>query len=186
MLARLAAGDVACVVVGMAAGIIGGVPLPTEDIDIVPLRSAENLGRLLVVLRDIDAVPRPPGGQLDDLLEPADRSFDTACGPVDVYAAIDGGKTYADLVPISRGVTHIDHCHGGVCIGHDYEPPRPLVAARTDHPPLRVLELEALGDMKRRSARVKDQVDLEYIEMTLLERPAVVFRLPEGGDELLE
>lgn len=181
VLARIASGDVVCVVVGMVAGIIGGVPLTTEDVDIVPLQTPDNVERLLAVLRDIEAVPRL-GGSLDgcDLLGPADHGFDTSCGPLDVYATIERGKSYADLVALSRGVTHIEDCFGDVARDDRYEHLRPLFPEpSSEHTPLRVLALEALYDMKRRSARPKDAIDLEYIGLSLDERPAVVHFVPK-------
>ena len=58
ILRRLGDAGVEVIVVGMAAGILQGVPTTTRDLDIVHRRTPGNVERLLRVLRDIDAVAR--------------------------------------------------------------------------------------------------------------------------------
>ena len=43
------------VLIGGMAGVVHGSPFPTEDIDITPERSQENLARLSSALTDLDA-----------------------------------------------------------------------------------------------------------------------------------
>jgi len=57
-LQALAHQQVEFIVVGMAAGVLQGVPLTTLDIDIVHRRTPENVARLLGVLSALKAVVR--------------------------------------------------------------------------------------------------------------------------------
>jgi hypothetical protein len=50
------------VLIGGMAGVVHGSPFPTEDIDITPERSQENLARLSSALTDLDARVRPRRG----------------------------------------------------------------------------------------------------------------------------
>ena len=54
----LAQHQVEFIVVGMAAGVLQGVPLTTLDVDIVHRRTRENVGRLLAALTALHAVDR--------------------------------------------------------------------------------------------------------------------------------
>jgi hypothetical protein len=58
ILFRLADEGVEFIGVGMVSAILQGVPLTTMDLDIVHRRTPENVGRLLRVLADLDAVAR--------------------------------------------------------------------------------------------------------------------------------
>ena len=58
-LAVLARHQVACVVIGNYAGLLHGVDLATEDVDITPAASAENFERLAAALAELDAAIRP-------------------------------------------------------------------------------------------------------------------------------
>ena len=63
ILAVLARHKVACVVIGNYAGLLHGVDLATEDVDITPAASAENFERLASALAELGAairVPREP------------------------------------------------------------------------------------------------------------------------------
>ena len=57
-LQALAHQQVEFIVVGMAAGVLHGVPLTTLDIDIVHRRTPENVARLLIVLSELKATYR--------------------------------------------------------------------------------------------------------------------------------
>ena len=61
ILAVLARHEVACVVIGNYAGLLRGVDLATEDVDITPATTAENLERLAGALAELDAAIRVPG-----------------------------------------------------------------------------------------------------------------------------
>ena len=51
LLAELAASGVEFILVGGLAAVAQGAPITTHDIDIVPLRSAENIAALVQFLR---------------------------------------------------------------------------------------------------------------------------------------
>jgi hypothetical protein len=61
ILAVLARHKVALVVIGNYAGLLRGVDLATEDVDITPATSAENLERLAAALAALCAAIRVPG-----------------------------------------------------------------------------------------------------------------------------
>jgi hypothetical protein len=58
ILRALEAHHVRYVVVGAIAAIAAGGPILTTDLDVTPERSRENLERLALALRDLDATPR--------------------------------------------------------------------------------------------------------------------------------
>ena len=60
ILAMLARHKVACVVIGNYAGLLHGVDLATEDVDITPAASAENFERLASALAELGAAIRVP------------------------------------------------------------------------------------------------------------------------------
>jgi hypothetical protein len=61
ILAVLARHKVACVVIGNYAGLLRGVDVATEDVDITPATTAENLERLAAALAELGAAIRVPG-----------------------------------------------------------------------------------------------------------------------------
>ena len=64
ILAVLARHKVACVVIGNYAGLLRGVNLATEDVDITPATTAENLERLAIDLAELGAAIRVPASPL--------------------------------------------------------------------------------------------------------------------------
>jgi hypothetical protein len=148
ILLRLADAGVEAVVVGMAAGVLQGVPTMTWDLDIVHRRAPENVARLLRVLGDIDAVARHDPRRLrpneSHLVGPGHVLLDTRFCQLDCLGAIDGARDYDDLVQHSIAV--------------DFE-------GRT----LLVLELRELLAIKTRAGRPKDLAALPYIESTIAE-----------------
>jgi hypothetical protein len=146
ILRRLAARDVEAIVVGMAAAILQGVPSTTRDLDIVHRRTHENVSRLLEVLSDIDAVargdPRRIRPGLSHLIGPGHILTETRFGDLDCLGAIDGDRTYDDLV----ATTTLIEFEGRA---------------------LRVLTLEELIEIKRRAGRPKDLMAIPYIESTI-------------------
>ncbi|MDP9325258.1 MAG: nucleotidyltransferase [Candidatus Dormibacteraeota bacterium] len=99
--------DVKYVVIGGMAAVAHGLPWQTDDIDICPATSADNLRRLAQALTDLDARLRAqglgPGGmriKLDERtwkLTPA-LTFTTAAGPLDVDVRPSGTDGYRDLI----------------------------------------------------------------------------------------
>jgi hypothetical protein len=148
ILLKLADAGVEAVVVGMAAGVLQGVPTMTWDLDIVHRRTPENVQRLLAVLEDIDAVARHDPRRLrpneSHLIGPGHVLLETRLGHLDCLGAIDKGRDYEDLVQRSVEV--------------DFEGRR-----------LHVLDLRELLAIKSRAGRPKDLAAIPYIESTIAE-----------------
>ncbi len=102
ILRRLGDASVEVIVVGMAAGILQGVPTTTRDLDIVHRRTPENVERLVGVLRDIGAVARHDSSRIQPnashLIGPGHILTETRFGDLDCLGALDGNRTYEDLL----------------------------------------------------------------------------------------
>jgi hypothetical protein len=148
ILLRLADAGVEVIVVGMAAAVIQGAPTMTWDLDVVHHRTPDNVERLLSVLDDIDAVARGDSRRLrpnaSHLLGPGHILLETRFGDFDCLGAIDGSRSYEDLLESS-------------------------VALDLDGRLLRVIELGELLQIKRRAGRPKDLAGIPYIESTIAE-----------------
>jgi hypothetical protein len=146
-LRALARHNVEFIVVGMASGILQGVPLTTLDVDIVHHRTTQNVARLLAALSELRAVyrgdPRNLSPSESHLMGPGHQLLSTMNGDLDCLGAIDGAKTYEDLLEFSRELT----------VGPDAV--------------VRVLELSTLLEVKRRAGRPKDIAVLPFLEATL-------------------
>jgi hypothetical protein len=104
ILAVLARHKVACVVIGNYAGLLRGVDLATEDVDITPATTAENLERLAGALAELDAAIRVGGEPPVSL--PADGrvlakaeiwNLTTRYGNLDISTRPSGTHGYEDL-----------------------------------------------------------------------------------------
>lgn len=135
------------VLVGALAAVAQGAPVTTHHVDIVHARTPENLDRLMAALGKLNARYR---GRAPDNPAPPDRKalattghslFMTDLGPLDCLGAIEGGRTYDDLVPLA-------------------------VEADLDGL-LRVLGLETIVELKRQSSEAKDRLLLPVLEETL-------------------
>jgi hypothetical protein len=147
LLATLAASDVEFVVVGMLAAVAQGAAVTTHDLDIVHRRTPDNVARLVHLLVDqLDARYRGRVDILRPTIEilsgPGHSLLQTNAGPLDVLGAIEGGRDYDALLPVSRPID-ID--------GHR----------------VHVLGLATLIELKRQSTRLKDQMVLPLLEETL-------------------
>jgi hypothetical protein len=139
------------VLVGALAAVAQGAPVTTHDVDIVHARTPENLDRLMAALGKLGA--RYRGRPAESPLAPDRRALETTghsllmttLGPLDCLGAIEGGREYDDLVPLS---TELD------------------VEGRR----LRVLGLETIVALKRESTEVKDRLMLPVLEATLVRR----------------
>lgn len=139
------------IVVGGVAAVLNGAPVQTFDIDLVYAREAENIARLLQVLREIKAVFRV---QPDRRLRPnkshlAGRghlNLLTNYGPVDLLATIGDNLGYRDLLPHTSEMEIED----GVRI--------------------RVLDLETIISLKEQLASDKDLAVLPILRQTLKSR----------------
>jgi hypothetical protein len=99
--------EVKYVVIGGMAAVAHGMPWQTDDIDICPARSTDNLRRLAESLIDLDARLRAeglgPAGMKMRIDEKtwkftSSMTFTTAAGPLDVNLRPDGSDGYRDLV----------------------------------------------------------------------------------------
>jgi hypothetical protein len=148
ILIRLADEGVDLVVVGMVAAVIQGVPATTWDLDVVHRRSPDNVQRLLRVLRDLGAVarhdPRRIAPNETHLIGPGHVLLQTRLGDLDCLGAIDGGRSYEDLVSSSVEVDLAGHR-------------------------LLILSLRELLEIKTRAGRPKDLAVIPYIRSTLRE-----------------
>jgi hypothetical protein len=138
----LVAHEVEFVVVGMAAGVLHGVPLTTLDVDIVHRRTKDNVERLLNALHELQA-PRNLAPTESHLLGAGHQLLTTLYGDVDCLGTIDTDKTHEDILADTEEML----------IG-------PGAAVR-------VLALTRLIDIKRRAGRAKDLAVLPFLEATL-------------------
>lgn len=108
--------DVAFMVIGGLAARMQGSPLPTQDIDITPETSADNLARLSAALRNLDARVRHPdipdglpfGHDATSLASAIFWNLTTPFGDLDLSFVPAGTTGYADMV---AGVVTIE-VHG--------------------------------------------------------------------------
>jgi hypothetical protein len=145
----LVSAHVEFIVVGMAAGILQGVPATTLDLDIVHRRTPENVERLLGVLGAIHAVARGDARRIapgpSHLMGPGHILLSTDNGDFDCLGSVDGDKKFEDLLPHSLKVVF-------------------------DEDEILVLDLAQLIEVKRRAGRPKDLALLPVLEATLDER----------------
>lgn len=143
--------QVAFVLVGALAAVAQGAPVTTHDVDIVHQRTPENLDRLMAALGKLEARYR---GRAPESPLPPDRRalagvghslFMTKLGPLDCLGAIEEGRDYAALVPLSFEID-------------------------LDGRRLWALGLETLVALKRQSSHLKDRLVLPILEATLKKR----------------
>ncbi len=136
------------VLVGALAAVAQGAPLTTHDVDIVHARTPANLDRLMAALTKVNA--RYRGRAADSPLSPDRAALATSghslmmtdLGPLDCLGAIEEGSDYDALFPLS-------------------------VVVDLDGFPLRVLGLETIVALKRKSSSPKDRLALPVLEATL-------------------
>jgi predicted nucleotidyltransferase len=135
------------ILVGGLAAVIQGAPVTTMDVDIVHSQAPQNIDRLLAFLRTVAAVQR----RMDDkLIEPKERDLSgkghvlltTRIGPIDVLAAIEGGRSYQDLLAHTVEIDFRGHT-------------------------LRVLDLKTLIELKKTSKDPRDKQRLPVLKETL-------------------
>lgn len=148
LLSKLAAARVEFVLVGGLAAVAQGAPITTHDIDIVPRRTPENVATLLAFLATVNA--RYRGRPNHEILRPTASILSgpghsllmTDLGPLDVLGAIEGGRSFDDLVPHALDVAISEH-----------------------H--VLVLGLPMLAELKRSSTHPKDRYTLAILEETI-------------------
>jgi hypothetical protein len=148
--------EVDFILVGGLAAILAGAPISTFDLDVVFLRTDENLTRLLAALVELDARYLDTTGRhiVPDTAKLASLRMHrlvTSLGPLDVMETIGAGLSYADLIADTR-VSEV----GDLSV--------------------RVLGLETIIRSKEQANRDKDRATLPILRRTLrLKR--------EGGTE---
>jgi len=135
------------ILVGGVAAVVQGAPIHTFDLDIVFLKTDENLARLLAALQEIDARYLDPAGRhivpdAEKLASFKMHQLVTALGPLDVMETIGAGMSYGDLV-------------------HDAQISE--VAGMN----VRVLGLETIILSKEQANRDKDRATLHVLRQTL-------------------
>lgn len=151
LLAKLCDAGVEFIIVGGAAAVIQGVPITTNDLDIVHRRTPENVARLLDVLLGLDATMRydlanrglRPTGEM--LAGRGQINLSTSPGPLDPLCELDEGTGYEELLAHSQSVVDEGRL-------------------------LRVLDLPTLIAVKARAGRPKDRMVLPILIATLEER----------------
>jgi predicted nucleotidyltransferase len=152
ILALLRQGGVDFILIGGVAANAHGAARATYDVDVVYLRTEDNIRRIVKVLAGHDPYPRgaPRGLPFvwDERTIQMGLNFTliTDLGDIDLLGEIAGGG-YDDLLPASEELT----IHGHIC---------------------RCLKLEKLIEVKRAAGRTKDFEALAELEALLEERNA--------------
>jgi hypothetical protein len=139
------------IIVGGLAAVLNGAPVQTYGIDLVYARTSGNIGRLLPLPAEIDAIFRI---QPDRRFRPEETHLSgsghmnllTTFGPIDLLATIGEGLTYEDL--LSQSASRDIGEGRRVC----------------------VLTLECLIDLKSQSKSAKDTAVIPILRQTLIER----------------
>jgi hypothetical protein len=105
VLRRLRDHEVEYALIGGAAAVIQGSPLPTYDIDITPAPRGRNLTFLLAALADLEAIALTETDDAEQALrEQTDLSFYTPFGHIDVHHHPAGFASYGELRRRSRPI----------------------------------------------------------------------------------
>jgi hypothetical protein len=146
----LARNEVDYILVGAIAAIAQGYPLNTQDLDITPARTPDNLERLATALRELDArlrIPNDPSA-IEFPIEPRflggvdSWTLSTPSGDIDLLFSPSGTTGYADLR-------------------------RSAVSAELWGHPVLVASLVDIIRMKEAAGRPKDLAQLPALHQTL-------------------
>lgn len=151
LVAKLCDAGVEFIIVGGAAAVIQGVPITTNDLDIVHRRTPENVARLLELLLQLDATMRydfadrglRPTAEM--LAGTGQINLSTSLGPIDPLCQIGDNEGYDELITDTQLITG-----GGRLV--------------------RVLNLPKLIAVKTQAGRPKDRLVLPLLIATLEER----------------
>jgi predicted nucleotidyltransferase len=143
LIRRLVDAGVEFIVVGGAAAVLHGAPITTEDLDIVHLRTPENVSRLKNVLHDLDAHVRELANrrlapQESALLGEGHVLLSTRLGPLDCLGTLVDGRGFEDLVSHSESI-------------------------EDEGSEFRVVDLPTLIDLKTKTGRAKDRLMLPVL-----------------------
>ena len=147
ILRTLAGHGVEFIVVGGVCAVLHGAPVSTFDLDVVHSRDEENVVRLLKALDSLGAHYRTqPQKELKPgrthLASPGHQLLMTRFGPLDVLGTIGTGRGYEDL--LGQAVV--------MRVGRNLR--------------VRVLDLDALIEVKQETAGEKDQAVLAILRRT--------------------
>ncbi|RLB76616.1 MAG: hypothetical protein DRH24_17600 [Deltaproteobacteria bacterium] len=139
--------DVKFILVGGLAAVVQGAPVTTMDVDILHKQSPENIAKLFVFLKSIDAIYRRPDNKIimpkqEDFSGMGHALFSTCLGPLDVLAFIEQEKTYEDLFKHTVEIEFRGHT-------------------------IHVLNIKTLIELKKTSKDPKDKQRLPVLEETL-------------------
>lgn len=101
LLTTLRGHDVDFIVIGGVCAVLHGAPVSTFDLDLVHSREPENLTKLVVALRDVDAHYREKPERIPEerlLLGPGHHLLMTNLGPLDLLGTVKDGREYDDLI----------------------------------------------------------------------------------------
>ncbi|HOU90018.1 MAG TPA: hypothetical protein PLU22_03185 [Polyangiaceae bacterium] len=149
-LSSLFAAGIELIVVGGTAAVLLGVPLVTEDLDVVHRRTDVNVDRLLAWLQAHEAYHRFDLAQRrlpvtrESLLGSGHVNLQTSVGKLDLLCELGPGEGYEELLADTIVLT------GPV--------------------PVRVLDLPRLIQVKAAAGRAKDRLALPLLIATLDER----------------
>jgi hypothetical protein len=151
VLSELQTAGVEFLIVGGLAAVLNGAPVHTYDVDVVHHRTPENIDRLIPVLESLEAIYRiQPERRLRPgkpaLMSTGHQNLITKYGPLDVLGAIGEGLSYEDLLPRSTEILIREHVH------------------------VRILDLEALIEVKEQLGGEKDRAMLPILRQTLAEK----------------
>ncbi len=133
------------IVVGGVCAVLLGAPVSTFDLDIVHLRSSENLSRLKNALHDLDAHYRE---HLPKHMKPTEQNLETnghhllltKYGPLDVLGVIGNNDDYQVLESNIETIS------------------------LNEKTTIKILNLDTLIEVKSKTARTKDKPMLEILE----------------------
>ena len=147
LLEELLKANIEFVLVGGLAAVIQGAPITTIDVDIVHNQTHDNISKLIVFLKSINAYYRRMDNKIikpkiDDISGKGHALFSTSLGPLDVLSTIENDMNYHDLLTHSINVDF-----KGFFIN--------------------VLDLKMLVELKRTSKELKDKQRLPILEEVL-------------------
>lgn len=151
ILETLALHRVDFIIVGGVCAVLHGAPIATFDLDLVHSRTPANTSRLMSALEALNARGREKLDQHirpdeSHLASPGHQLLMTRFGPLDLLGTAGAGRGYSELLPRSTELP----LTGGLRV--------------------RLLDLDALIELKTETGRDKDKAVLAILRQTLEER----------------
>lgn len=146
----LVSNEVDFIVVGGVCAVLHGAPVTTFDLDLVHSRVPDNLERLMLSLKKLDAYYRERENMrltpaLSHLSSPGHQLLMTRYGPLDLLGTIGKEYYYEDLLKHTEKI-------------------------QVDNYSLSILSLEKLIEIKKELARDRDKIMLPILRRTLEEK----------------